>query len=227
MNEQLIDGGIIKVKKREQLGIFLLDGSGSMDDIGEMNNSLAENVGRVFKDFVVTRFMTSSISEEFQIAVINFDYEAIVRVPRIPLSAFEEFADYNPRDISKDNPGTNIGAGLQEAKKIIGDFFAQPNPDGYPRTVVIAILSDGMCQRPESTLAIARELDANPDITISCGLFTTKEREAAYINKEAKNFLQDIKSRAGIYGVIENNETLRKFFNASMSVNKEKENQKK
>ena len=220
MNSDILDllgGELTAVKANEQLGIFLLDGSGSMDDIGEFNISLAENVGRVFKDFVSTRFKTSSIKEEFQIAVINFDYEAVVRVPRIAVTDFDDFADYNPRDESKDNPGTFIGGGLLKAKEIIDDFFAQPNPDEYPRSVVIAILTDGMCQLPKETSQIARELDSNPNVTISCGLFTTREREHKGINTEVKNFLQMIKSKAGVYGVIENNEVLRKFFKASMA----------
>ncbi|MCL2072672.1 MAG: CAP domain-containing protein [Marinilabiliaceae bacterium] len=223
-NDLMLTGKLTAAKRKEQLCVFLLDGSGSMDDIGEMNNTLAENVGRTFKDFM-SFFKESSIKEDFQIAVINFDYEAVVRQPRIALTEFPDFENYNPRDIGKEDPGTNIGLGLIEAKKIIDEFLAEPNPDEYRRDAVIAILSDGMCQHPESTLKIARELDANGNIIISCGLFTTKEREDKYLfNKDAKNFLQDIKSQEGLYGVIRDNKTLRKWFEASSSTTKKKEN---
>ena len=216
MAKELFDGEIIAVKRREQLGIFLLDGSGSMDEIGENNCSLAENVNRTFKDFICF-FKDSSIKEEFQIAVINFDYEATVKVPRTPLVDFDDFGNFNPRDQAKDNPGTDIGEGLRKAKEIINDYFNEPNPDQYPRTVTIATLSDGMCQRPESTIEIAKELNADPRITISCCLFTTPKREKESLNKDVKNFLQDIKSQEGIYTVVKDNAVLRKFFNASMS----------
>ena len=213
------EGKIFKVKRKEQLGIFLLDGSGSMDEVGEYNLSLAENVNNTFKEFM-TLFQTSSIEHEFQIAVINFDYEATVRVPVTALTDFDVYADYNPRDKSKDNPGTNIGLGLLKAQEIIDEYFAQPNPDGYPRSVVIAILSDGMCQHPERTLSMANELKSNPDITISCGLFIKKGDISQAETKETQNFLRQIKSETGAYGLILNCEQLRKFFNASMSASK-------
>ncbi|MDR0830107.1 MAG: hypothetical protein LBN95_08365 [Prevotellaceae bacterium] len=222
MAENLFDGEIVAVKYREQLGVFLLDGSGSMSDIGEANMTLAENVNSTFKDFI-SLFKQSSIRKEFEIAVINFDYEATVRVGRTPLTEFDEFGDYDPRDPDKDNPGTFIGAGLLKAKEIIDDYFAQPNPDEYPRTAVIAILSDGMCQHPEKTLPIARQLDSNPNITISSGLFTVLAREGDSDTKDAKNFLQQVKSKDGTYGVIRDNAALRRFFNASMSSSKKRD----
>ena len=223
MAKVLIDGEIIAVKRREQLGVFLLDGSGSMDDIGEHNLTLSENVNRTLKDFM-SHFKDSGVKHEFEIAVVNFDYEATVRLPRTPLTEVDDMVSYNPRDKTKDNPGTNIGLGLIKAKEIIDEYFAQPNPDGYNRTAIIAILSDGMCQHPESTLKIARELDSNPNIIIHCALFTTKERENVNMNKDAKNFLQDIKSEAGLFALTKDNATLRKFFNASMSSSKKKDN---
>jgi len=205
---------VIVIKRMEQLGIFLLDGSGSMDDIGEFNISLAENVGRVFKDFVST-FKTSSIKEEFQIAVINFDYEAVVRVPRMPLAEFDDFADYNPRDKSKENPHANISAGLKKAKEIIGDFFAQPNPNEFQRIVNIVILSNGMCQCPEDTLKIARDLDDNPNITINCGVFITKESEKDGENS-SQTLLEDLVSNNGMCRLIKNSCDLRMFFDSDM-----------
>jgi len=215
-------GKIVKVKRKEQLGIFLLDGSGSMDEVGDHNLSLAENVNNTFKDFM-TLFQTSSIEHEFQIAVINFDYEATVRVPITALTDFDVYADYNPRDRSKDYPGTNIGLGLLKAQEIIDEYFAQPNPDGYPRSVVIAILSDGMCQHPERTISMSDELKHNTDITISCGLFIRKEDMSRAETIETQNFLMQIKSETGAYGKILNCEQLRKFFNASMSASKKKD----
>jgi Mg-chelatase subunit ChlD len=217
----------IAVKTREQLGVFVLDGSGSMDDPGEANCSLAESVNRRLKDFFPF-FQNSRIKHEFQIAVISFDYEARVLMGRTLLTDVDVFQNFNPRDEAKDNPGTNIGAGLHLAKCIINEFFEAPNPDEYLRSVVIAILSDGMCQHPEKTQAIARELDTDPRIVISCGLYTTREREAdkTYTSEDVKNFLQDIKSKAGIYGVIDSNEKLRQFFMASMSASKKKENRR-
>lgn len=218
----LYDSDLVKVKRKEQLGVFLLDGSGSMEEKGEANLTLAENVNQSFRDFI-SFFKQSSIADEFQIAVINFDYEARVRLDRTPLAEVNELDNFDPRDPAKENPGTDIGAALQQAQRIIDGYFSSPNPDGYKRSVVIAILSDGMCQHADSTRAVARRLDANPDIVISAALFSTKGRVGNTEFKDAKNFLQEIKSSEGVYTTAYDEKALRNFFNASVSVSKKKD----
>jgi uncharacterized protein YegL len=228
MAEILITGKREAVKRQERLGIFLLDGSGSMADIGDNNCSLAENVNRMLQYFF-SGFKESAIREEFEIAIINFDHEAIVRLPRTPLVDLDDFMDFNPMDKSKNYfRGTDIGAGLRKAKEIIDAYFAQPNLEMYRRTVSIAILSDGMCNHPDETIKIARELGVDPRITISCGLFTAY-RERNDDLKNVKDFLQNITSETGgVYGPIRGNATLKKFFYASIiaSIHKEQTDEK-
>lgn len=218
----LFDGDIVKVKKKEQIGVFVLDGSGSMSDVGKANLTLAETVNRTFKDFI-SYFKTSRIADEFQIAVINFDNDARVRLPRMPLNDVNELEDFDPRDPSKDNPGTNIGEGLRRAKEIIDEYFSSPNPDKYPRSAVIVVLSDGMCQHPDQTRAIAKQVDKESDIIVSTALFSTDTRIGDSVTADAKNFLQEIKSDEGVYSTVYDEKALRNFFNASISVSKKKD----
>ena len=77
-----------------QLGILVLDGSGSMQHyIGDGNRPLADNVNVSVRDFLGF-FKNSSIKNNFSIAVVTFDDNATVHTPITPLADIDDYADY-------------------------------------------------------------------------------------------------------------------------------------
>jgi uncharacterized protein YegL len=82
--EDLMDiGEVTESRTFHQLGILVLDGSGSMKAEGDLKTSLAENVNLAVKEFL-TYFKGSSIVNNFSIAVVTFSDTATVHTPLPP-----------------------------------------------------------------------------------------------------------------------------------------------
>jgi uncharacterized protein YegL len=73
-------GEVTESRTFHQLGILVLDGSGSMAAIGDGNISLADSVNRAVREFL-GYFKNSSIANNFSFAVITFDNDAKVHTP--------------------------------------------------------------------------------------------------------------------------------------------------
>ncbi len=108
-----------------QLGILVLDGSGSMQHyIGDGNRPLADNVNVSVRDFLGF-FKNSSIKNNFSIAVVTFDDNATVHTPITPLADIDDYADYNP--VNNGHGGrTFIGGALQKAEELAKEFYRLP-----------------------------------------------------------------------------------------------------
>jgi len=218
-------GDVPESRNFHQLGIFLLDGSGSMATTGDNNMTLAENVNRSFRDFL-SFFKTSSQMNNFSIAVITFDNNASVHTPITELTQIDDFTDFNP--MNRHGGGTFIGGALVEAEKLATQFLSSPEASSIPHDVRIIIMSDGLCQAPDQTKKIADDLKKNDKIMICSSLFTDRNKisDGDIEVSEAKNVLQDLASAVNLYKTSFKENDLRQFFISSMSAKRKYSNDK-
>ncbi|WP_417558578.1 VWA domain-containing protein [Mesoflavibacter zeaxanthinifaciens] len=207
-------GEVTESRTFHQLGILVLDGSGSMQAIGDGNISLADSVNRAVREFL-GYFKNSSISNNFSFAVITFDNDAKVHTPITELPNVDDFGDYNP--MNGHGGGTFIGGALAEAEKLASQFLNSPEASSVPHDVRIIIMSDGLCQAPDVTKEVAAKLKQNDKIMICSSLFTQAAKAGETETSEAKTVLADIASAANLYKTTYKETDLRQFFISSMS----------
>lgn len=207
-------GEVTESRTFHQLGILVLDGSGSMQAIGDGNISLAESVNRAVKEFLGF-FKNSSIANNFSFAVITFDNNAKVHTPITELPIFDDFGDYNP--MNGHGGGTFIAGALAEAEKLASQFLNSPESSSIPYAVTIIVMSDGLCQAPDVTKEVAANLKQNDKIMICSSLFTQAAKAGETETSEAKTVLADIASAANLYKTTYKETDLRQFFISSMS----------
>ncbi|MEN9370608.1 MAG: hypothetical protein RI952_1473 [Bacteroidota bacterium] len=207
-------GEVTESRTFHQLGVLVLDGSGSMQATGDGNISLAENVNRAVREFLGF-FKNSQIANNFSFAVITFDNNAKVHTPITELTKVDDFGDYNP--MNGHGGGTFIGGALVEAEQLAKQFLSSPEASSIPHDVRIIIMSDGLCQAPDVTKEVASNLKNNDKIMICSSLFTQAARVGETETSEAKNVLQDIASAANLYKTTYKETDLRQFFISSMS----------
>jgi uncharacterized protein YegL len=218
-------GDVPESRNFHQLGIFLLDGSGSMATTGDNNMTLAENVNRSFRDFL-SFFKTSTQMNNFSIAVITFDNNASVHTPISELTKIDDFTDFNP--MNGHGGGTFIGGALVEAEKLATQFLSSPEASSIPHDVRIIIMSDGLCLAPDKTKQIADELKKCNKIMVCTTLFTDRNKisDGDKETYEAKNILQDLASAINLSKVSYKENDLRQFFISSMSAKRRIEENK-
>src|SRR5579864_501127 len=89
-------GPITGTKTFEQLGILVLDGSGSMKSLGESGRSKADEVNIAVRS-LISRLMASRRKDNFQLAVITYDNTVNSnRLPPTPVTQIDSTADYSP-----------------------------------------------------------------------------------------------------------------------------------
>jgi uncharacterized protein YegL len=209
-------GEVTESRTFHQLGILVLDGSGSMQTIGDGNISLAEKVNIAVREFL-SYFKNSSIANNFSIAVITFDHRATVHTPITELPEVDDFGDYNPT--AGHGGGTFIGEALVKAENLANEFLSSPEANSIPHDVRIIVMSDGLCQSPDETKKIAAELKQNNKIMICSSLFTqaSKIKDEDDETVKARTVLSDIASAPQLYKTTYKEADLRKFFISSMS----------
>jgi Mg-chelatase subunit ChlD len=193
----------------QQLGIFVLDGSGSMSEsIGKLTK--ADAVNRALRD-LFTRFKASKKRENFSFAVVTFDGSAKSRMGVTAAGQVDDYADYDPRQ--GHGGGTFIGAGLEEAQSIAEAFLQNARPD-LPASVVLVVMSDGACGKGAQTKAIADRIKQNPKVTVCAAYFAVKGQSGTGV----LNTLEDIASDP-LNGckTVWDAETLRAFFISSVT----------
>jgi len=207
-------GEVTESRTFHQLGILVLDGSGSMANIGDGNISLADSVNRAVREFL-GYFKNSSIANNFSFAVITFDNNAKVHTPITELPKVDDFGDYNP--MNGHGGGTFIGGALSEAEKLASQFLNTPEASSIPHDVRIIVMSDGRCQAPGVTKEVAANLKQNDKIMICSSLFTQAAKAGETETSEAKTVLADIASAANLFKTTYKETDLRQFFISSMS----------
>lgn len=192
-----------------QLGIFLLDGSGSMTQ-GSTKDGLSPSVA-VEKAFngVVNIIKSSRKRECYSFSVIAFGDVAITISEPINVTEIDTKKSYLPTSYFNSGSGsnsTNIAVGLQKAYDFVKDFL--DNREGkIIHRVEIVILSDGMCHDPDASKEIAQKLKSIPEVHISsCHL------ETGANDVEAVKLLKDISND---YKTVYDENTIKTFFISS------------
>lgn len=198
-----------------QLGILVLDGSGSMAASGRQGLTKAQEVEIGMKE-MFSRFDASRIKNNFSFACVKFDTSATISLQPTHFNELEYFEeDFNP--LNGKGGGTHIFNGLEEAKKIADDFLSNAPSDGVKHSVVILLMSDGICFEPNTSKNIANTINKNNNIDIACAFLA----EVGNNNAEAsdtKNLMQELATNpVSFYATVYDGETLRKFFERSIS----------
>ena len=200
-------GPVTEVKAFEQLGILVLDGSGSMADIGETSKSKADEVNTAVRG-LISRLAHSRLRDNFLLAVITFDTKVDEnRVPPTPVTTLDEFGDYN--SLHGHGGGTNIGDALDKAATVAKSFLG--SQQSFPRTAVIVIMSDGQNTGGQDPVTVADSIKkGGQPITLCCAAYGMNSDVDALT-------LQKIATDAAGYVRAYDPERLRKFFEASVS----------
>ncbi len=197
-----------------QLGILVLDGSGSMGSAGIHGISKAEEVSKAVTS-LLERMSKSRVKNNFSFSCVMFDnFPQMIMMPTPLKDLNYQSIDFNP--LNYRGGGTHIFGALEEAGRIAKDFLTGEEAEGLPHSVVILLMSDGMCFRPEQTVRVADALKRNPKVKIACAYFSgasDNDQEAS----EAINLLRKVASGPSYYATVHDGENLRKFFERSIS----------
>ena len=202
-------------KSFHQLGILVLDGSGSMSgSSANGNQTKSEAVHSAVKELLSCLKASNNFSN-FSIAIVTFDHRAKVHTPITPLVDIDDLGDFNP--LVGHGGGTDIGNALTEAKLLIEKHLLEgtkESNEGIPHQAVVIVLSDGMSSGEPKV--VAQEIkDIGSDVVIASTLFASKGESYP----QAIEILKDIASDPiANYTTVYDAEALRNFFVASLSL---------
>jgi Mg-chelatase subunit ChlD len=196
-----------------QLGIFVIDGSGSMGEKVNASITKAQATNKATRE-VLTRFKAGRKQDFFSFAVVTFDEKAQTRLGATAAAEVDDNASYDP--LQGHGGGTFIGSGLNEAGRIAEGFLASARTD-IPTSVVIVVLSDGACGDVARTKQVADRLKQNDKITLCAAYFGMKGQSGTGVLETLEEIASDpVIGCKTIYDA----ETLRDFFIASVSAAK-------
>jgi len=199
-----------------QLGILVLDGSGSMSAMGRQQLTKAQEVEMGMKE-MFSRFDASRVKNNFSFACIKFDTTALTTLHPTPFKNLDYFnEDFNP--LNGKGGGTHIFEALNSAKKIAEDFLANAPIGGVKHSVIILLMSDGLCFQPQTTVAVADNIKQEGNIDIACAYFAEIGTNNNEETNDTKTLLQSVAtSPVSFFTTVHDGETLRKFFERSIS----------
>jgi uncharacterized protein YegL len=197
-----------------QLGVLVVDGSGSMKGPGGVGLTKAQATNNAVRE-LFTRFKRSKNAKNFAFSVVTFDHKAKVRMQPTPALDLNDNDDYNP--LAGHGGETSIHAALEEAEKVAATFLAAAPDGGVPHSAVILVMSDGECDDPVRTRAVADRIKNGPQgqqTKIACAFFSTIGAGTA----KGEGLLKEIASDPVMgYKTVYGAEDLRDFFTASIS----------
>ena len=194
-----------------QLGVFVLDGSHSMNDMGQGNIPKKDAVN-IAISALLADFKKSRKSANFSFSVVCFGEKATENLGITLSENINELVSFDPT--IGHNGGTLIHSGLTKAEEISISFLDQAKKDGVPHSVVILLLSDGECHQPEATLQVAKRIKANPKINI-CTTFLSTQEDAIH---PARDFMKLVANNAATdFQSTYDAKSLRAFFESSIS----------
>lgn len=198
-----------------QLGIFLLDGSGSMSEDAKGGLKKHQAVNHAVRE-TFTRFSASSKRRCFAFATVVFGVDAVIQTPITVADAIDDNASYDPLiPPLVDDRGTHIGAGLAKCKGLVDQFFAN-RISGIPNKVAIVVLSDGQGHDEAHAKSIAAILKSDSDLEIYCCHLQGQNPSIFDVGSaELLKVLANDPVRC--YKTVYDAETIRNFFIASIS----------
>ncbi|MCQ2244701.1 MAG: VWA domain-containing protein [Bacteroidaceae bacterium] len=200
-------------KTFEQLGILVLDGSGSMEEETRNKISKAAAVSEATQD-LFSRFKISRISRNFSFAIVNYDHRAEIAMQPTEMKDIDDHADYNP--MKNLGGATYISEGLKKAKDMAVDFLAEENESGLTRSVVVVLMTDGVDMTEAETVSVAKQLVDMEHVDV-CGCFFETLGADHVEMKKCADYIKGLCSEERLYADVADSEDLRKFFIASMS----------
>ena len=195
------------------LGIFVLDGSGSMSEMTAGHITKADTVSSSLND-VFSRLKASRIEHWYNFAIVNYDHRSIVKMQPTPLKDIDDCGDYNPMDGL--GGVTYISEGLKDAKKIAENFLNQSENGRQPRHVVVMILTDGFDMTQSETIRIANALKRMNHVTVTGCFIETLSYDVGEMDCCA-DYIKGLCSEEGLFERVANEDDLRLFFIKSMS----------
>lgn len=212
---QFPDIGLVETPQQfHQLGIFVLDGSGSMSDKTRGGITKSQAVNEAIRD-LLTRFKGSKNKNDFSFAVVTFDHNAQLKKPITPAVDIDDNDNYDP--MKGHGGGTDIMKGLAIAQQLAADHMNHYQQGGPPYSVVILLMSDGMDGNSSATLQKTEEIKNGPNggQTTIC---TTYFGDIGSSDPLAKDHLKKIATdRIMGFKEVHDAESLRNFFKASIS----------
>lgn len=214
MSERDLDMAPEVPRTFHQLGILVLDGSGSMSETTADKISKAEAVHGVVRE-LLGALKNSRAKKNFSMAVVTFDTAASIHTPATPVEheQINDYGDFNP--LTGHGGGTDIGEGLRCAQGIVQSFLSQTNGESVPRSVVVILMSDGQATNGDG-LSVANEIKQIPGVTLCTTLFSAVGENVV----SDKELLQKIATSPLHYRTTYRADDLRKFFIASVSSGK-------
>lgn len=200
-------------KTKDELGILVLDGSGSMGDPDrEGKGTKAEAVSEAVKG-LIERLKTSSRSPDFSLSLIIFDDQ--VESPRLSPTPIKDI-DVNALNTNPYLGGqTAIGDALEKAGEIADEFL---NRGGLlSPSVVIMLMSDGQSNAGKDPLAVSEALKNKfgEKATICCAAYG-KDADQDTLKKICSDSDKDFMSTANMQDTKSEIEALRSFFIKSL-----------
>jgi hypothetical protein len=198
-----------------QLGILVLDGSGSMSEKGRNNLTKAQEVEMGMKE-MFSRFDASRVKNNFSFSCIKFDTSPTVTLQPTPFKDIDYFSeDFNP--LNGKGGGTHIFDALSEAQRVAELFLNNAPQGGVRHSVVILLMSDGMCFEPQTTKDISNQIKTKGGIDLACA-FLAEIGAGNEETNDTKSLMQSIATDPiRYYATVYDGESLRKFFEASIS----------
>ncbi len=204
-------GGVKLPRVFNQLGIFVLDGSGSMTENAAGNATKAKHVESACLD-LFNRMNASRVKQNFSFACVKFD-----NTPTTVLSPtqfdFNTLMNTNFDPLDGKGGQTYINLALEQAKAVAEDFLNSTTEESVPHKVLILLLSDGMCFEPDKTLNISSDIKSNPKIEIASVYFGTVGGN----DVNAQNLMKEVASDTTRYTTVYDGDALRNFFERSVS----------
>jgi uncharacterized protein YegL len=195
-----------------QLGILVLDGSGSMNGKAAMNSTKAKEVNAAVME-LFNRMNVSRVKQNFSFACIKFDESATVSMPPTVFD-FNQLMNENYDPTDGKGGGTQIFEALDEAEIMANNFLTNAPADGVPHKALILLMSDGLCFHPSKSIEAATKLKSDPRVQIACAYFGTVGEN----DSDAQKVLKQISSDPSTYyTTVYDGEALRAFFERSIS----------
>lgn len=194
---------------KQQLGIFVIDGSGSMIENTNGGTTKAQAVNMAVKE-TLDKFKKSRKKNWFYFSVVAFGETAKTILPIQPVASIDTHANYDP--LRHFGGQTFIGSGLSEALNIANNFLNNKT-NNVPHSVIIIVLSDGECLKSAATEEIGKKIKGNAQIrTYSCLVETLGKQDA-----NAISLLKKIATSTDCFQTVYDKDTIRDFFVHSLS----------
>lgn len=198
-------GVVQETKSFEQLGILVLDGSGSMRAQGDTGIEKAAEVSIAVCD-LISRLKHSKKKQNFYISIIYYDQNIEEHLSPIPIINANEIANYNP--LVNHGGQTAIADALDKAYEIADQFLSGPTE--FPRSAAIILMTDGQNTQGDP-IDVANKIKNSGKKIFIHAVGYGKDTE---IDKAT---LDSIVSNSGRISYTRDPESLRAFFMATMT----------